>query len=57
MSGNPFSDSYVIDFEEFELDDKCGIVAGELLLQTVSKKNIVSVPVIDQLPHDLTSRR
>jgi hypothetical protein len=51
MSGNPFSDSYVIDFEEFELDDKCGIVAGELLLQTVSKKNIVSVPIIDQLAH------
>jgi hypothetical protein len=51
MSGNPISDSYVIDFQEFELDDKCGIVAEDLHLRTVSQKNIVTVPIIDQLPH------
>jgi hypothetical protein len=51
MSDNPFSDSYVIDFEEFELGDRHGTVAEELLVRTVSQKNIVTVPIIDQLPH------
>jgi hypothetical protein len=51
MSGDPLSDSYLIDVEEFELGDGHGTVAEELLVRTVSQKNTVTVPIIDQLPH------
>jgi hypothetical protein len=51
MSDNPFSDSYVIDFEELELDHGHDTAAEELLVRTVSQKNTVIVPIIDQLSH------
>jgi hypothetical protein len=51
MSRDPLSDSYLIDVEEFELGDGHGTVAEELLVRTVSQKNTVTVPIIDQLPH------
>jgi hypothetical protein len=51
MSANPFGDSFVIDFEVFELDDGGDMVVEESLVRTVYQKDTVIVPILDPLPH------
>jgi hypothetical protein len=46
-SGNPFSDAYVIDFE----DEYSPTTTDQVLETTISQKAIVTVPILDTLPH------
>lgn len=46
-SEDPFSDTYVIDFE----DDYSPATKDQVLDTTISQKTLVTVPILDTLPH------
>lgn len=47
--GDPFSDAYVIDFEDG--DEYSPVTKEQVLERTISKTATVTVPILDTLPH------